>query len=104
MEERRVISLENIKVACKNCSLNALCLPMGLTIEDDERLDSIVKRNRPLHRGDALFRQGDRFKALYIVKTGSVKTFTPRAMFTAVPQRCWRPRPSARYPSIAWRN
>ncbi len=77
MEERRVISLENIKVACKNCSLNALCLPMGLTIEDVERLDNIVKRNRPLHRGDALFRQGDRFKALYIVKTGSVKTFTP---------------------------
>lgn len=51
MEERRVISLENIKVACKNCSLNALCLPMGLTIEDVERLDNIVKRNRPLHRG-----------------------------------------------------
>ncbi len=77
MAEYRVISLENIKVACKDCSLATLCLPMGLLPEDVERLDSIVKRNRPLHRGDHLFREGDPFKTLFIVKTGSVKTFTP---------------------------
>jgi len=75
--ERKVISFENIKVACKNCSLGALCLPMGLTPEDVERLDGIVKRNRPLHRGDHLFRSGDHFRSLWVVKTGSVKTFTP---------------------------
>jgi len=75
--EYRVISLENIKVACKDCSLATLCLPLGLLPEDVERLDNIVKRNRPLHRGDHLFREGDRFKNLFIVKTGSVKTFTP---------------------------
>ena len=77
MNEQRVISLENIKVACKNCSLSQLCLPMGLAPEDVERLDEIVRRNRPLHRGDHLFREGEPFKALYIVKTGSVKTYAP---------------------------
>ena len=77
MTERKVISFENIKVACKNCSLGALCLPMGLTPEDVERLDGIVKRNRPLHRGDHLFRSGDHFRSLWVVKTGSVKTYTP---------------------------
>jgi CRP/FNR family transcriptional regulator, anaerobic regulatory protein len=75
--ERKIISFEHIKVACKNCSLAALCLPMGLTPEDVERLDGIVRRSRPLHRGDQLFRQGDRFRCLFVVKTGSVKTFTP---------------------------
>ncbi|GAB0148497.1 fumarate/nitrate reduction transcriptional regulator Fnr [Marichromatium gracile] len=50
---------------------------MGLTQEDVERLDDIVKRTRPLHRGDFLFRDGDRFRSLYVVKTGSVKTFAP---------------------------
>jgi len=50
---------------------------MGLAPDDVERLDDIVKRNRPLHRGDHLFRAGEHFKALYIVKTGSVKTFAP---------------------------
>lgn len=77
MSEHKVISFENIKVACKNCSLGTLCLPMGLTPEDVERLDDIVKRSRPLHRGDHLFRSGDNFRSLYVVKTGSVKTYTP---------------------------
>lgn len=50
---------------------------MGLTQEDVDRLDDIVKRARPLHRGDFLFREGDRFRSLFVVKTGSVKTFAP---------------------------
>jgi len=50
---------------------------MGLAPEDVDRLDSIVKRSRPLHRGDHLFRGGERFRSLYVVKTGSVKTYAP---------------------------
>lgn len=79
MTQRKVISFETIRVACKNCTLSTLCLPMGLTPEDVERLDDIVKRTRPLHRGDFLFRNGDRFRSLYVVKTGSLKTFAPSA-------------------------
>ncbi|WP_029135129.1 fumarate/nitrate reduction transcriptional regulator Fnr [Sedimenticola selenatireducens] len=77
MSEHKVISFDNIKVACRNCSLTSLCLPMGLTPEDVDLLDAIVKRNRPLHRGDHLFRQGDKFQCIYVVKTGTVKTFDP---------------------------
>ncbi|UHD15353.1 fumarate/nitrate reduction transcriptional regulator Fnr [Thiocapsa bogorovii] len=77
MSHHKVISLETIRVACRNCSLSSLCLPMGLAPDDVERLDEIVKRTRPLHRGDFLFRDGDRFRSLYVVKTGSVKTFAP---------------------------
>lgn len=73
----KVISFENIKVACKNCTLVSLCLPMGLSPEDVERLDSIVKRSRPLHRGDYLFRENDKFRSLYAVKSGSIKTYAP---------------------------
>ena len=74
--ERNVISLDKIKVACRDCSLSALCLPMGLRPEDVDRLDAIVKRNRPLQRGDNLFRAGEPFRHLFVVKTGAVKTFT----------------------------
>ncbi len=77
MAQRKVISFETIRVACKNCSLATLCLPMGLASEDVERLDSIVKRSRPLHRGDHIFRGGEHFRSLYVVKTGSVKTYAP---------------------------
>ena len=55
MHENKVISFEAIRIACRNCSLSTLCLPLGLTPEDVERLDTIVRRNRPLHRGDYLF-------------------------------------------------
>jgi CRP/FNR family transcriptional regulator len=49
---------------------------MGLSAEDVDRLDIIVKHTRPLHRGDHLFRAGDKFESLYVVKTGSVKSYT----------------------------
>jgi len=73
----KVVSIEQIKIACKNCSLSTLCLPLGLESGDIDKLDSIVKRNRPFHRGDHLFRQGDSFSSLYAVKTGSIKTYAP---------------------------
>ncbi len=75
MRARKVISFDTIRVACKNCTLAALCLPRGLTPEDVEQLDGIVKRSKPLHRGDSLFCQGDPFRSLFVVKTGSIKTY-----------------------------
>jgi CRP/FNR family transcriptional regulator len=76
LAEKNVISIDKIKVACRDCSLATLCLPMGLRPEDVDRLDSIVKRNRPLQRGDHLFRAEEPFRNLFVVKTGAVKTFT----------------------------
>ncbi len=78
VDQSKVISLESIKVACRNCSISTLCLPIGLASEDVDRLDRIVKRNRPLHRGDHLFRAGDRFASLFVVKTGTIKTYATR--------------------------
>ncbi|MBK1694429.1 transcriptional regulator FNR [Chromatium weissei] len=77
MSQFQVISLESIRIACRNCSLLNLCLPTGLTPNDVERLDGLIKHNHPLHRGDYLFRRGDPFRSLHIVKTGAVKTFAP---------------------------
>jgi CRP/FNR family transcriptional regulator len=73
----QVVPIESIKVACKNCSLGAICLPGGLTQGDVEKLEKIIKRNRPLHRNDHLFRESDPFHSLYVVKTGSIKTYLP---------------------------
>ena len=75
MADKNVISIDKIKVACRDCSLSTLCLPMGLRPEDVDRLDAIVKRSRPMQRGDHIFRSGEAFRHLYVVKTGAVKTF-----------------------------
>ncbi len=76
MPQSKVISLKKLKVACKNCGLAKLCLPLGLESGDVDQLDAIVQRSRPLHRGGHVFQTGDKFHSLYVVKTGTVKTYT----------------------------
>lgn len=48
---------------------------MGLTNADVERLETIIKHSRPLRRSEHLFRAGERFQSLYVIKTGCVKTY-----------------------------
>ncbi|MCZ4322476.1 fumarate/nitrate reduction transcriptional regulator Fnr [Pseudomonas anguilliseptica] len=73
---------ENIKLHtphqahCKDCSLASLCLPLSLNLEDMDALDEIVKRGRPLKKGEFLFRQGDAFNSVFAVRSGALKTFS----------------------------
>ncbi len=68
------MKLEAIKVACSSCSLRELCLPLGLSDADIDRLDQLVGARRALKRGEVLFRAGDHFDSLYAVRTGFFKT------------------------------
>jgi CRP/FNR family transcriptional regulator, anaerobic regulatory protein len=68
------IRADAFKVACSNCNLRELCLPVGLNKDDMESLDDLVSTRRSVHRGDALFRCGESFTALYAVRTGFFKT------------------------------
>ncbi len=70
------IKLSALKTACKSCSLHDLCLPLGLDMGDIDRLDEIIKRNRPLHKGEYLFNTSDEFTSIFAVRSGSIKTFT----------------------------
>ena len=64
------------KISCQQCSISQLCLPVSLAEAEVEHLDSIIKRNRPLHRGEHLFRAGENFQSLFAIRTGSLKTYT----------------------------
>ncbi|CAH0296364.1 MULTISPECIES: fumarate/nitrate reduction transcriptional regulator Fnr [unclassified Pseudomonas] len=61
---------------CKDCSLASLCLPLSLDLKDMDALDDIVKRGRPLKKGEFLFRQGDTFNSVFAVRSGALKTFS----------------------------
>ncbi|PUE55133.1 fumarate/nitrate reduction transcriptional regulator Fnr [Limnohabitans parvus] len=63
-----------IKVACSNCNLRELCMPMGLTDQDLNRLDDLVAVRRKVKRGDTLFTNGENFTSLYAIRTGFFKT------------------------------
>jgi CRP/FNR family transcriptional regulator len=67
-------SLAPLKVACSSCNLRELCLPVGLAGADLARLDRLVATRRTVPRGQTLFRIGDRFEAVYAVRTGFFKT------------------------------
>lgn len=66
----------NLRKACRHCSLRELCLPMGLSSEDIQRLEGIVTVRGPMDRGAHLFREGDRFRSIYAVRDGAIKTYS----------------------------
>jgi len=63
-------------VTCTDCSLNPICLPIAVRDDELNELDSIIKRSRPLRRGEHLFRPGDTFESVYAVRSGAFKTYT----------------------------
>ncbi len=70
----QAVRLEPFKVACSSCNLRELCLPVGVSSEQLDQLDSMVATRRTVARGDVLFRAGDAFQSLYAVRTGFFKT------------------------------
>jgi len=54
--------------------MRTLCLPVGLTDTDIDQLEGLLGNRMRLKKGDALFRNGAPFTALYAVKLGSLKT------------------------------
>ncbi|MGQ0709735.1 MAG: fumarate/nitrate reduction transcriptional regulator Fnr [Rhodoferax sp.] len=63
-----------IKVACSDCNLRELCMPLGLSEAELDRIDDLVAQRKKIARGDALFRNGEPFTSLFAIRTGFFKT------------------------------
>jgi CRP/FNR family transcriptional regulator len=68
------LHIARLKMACSSCSLRELCLPVGLSGDELDKLDTLVFTRRPAKRGEYLFRAGERFDSLYAARTGFFKT------------------------------
>ena len=66
--------LADLKAACANCNLRELCLPAGLTDAELDQLDNLVNVRRRVKRGEALYRAGEVFDAIYAVRSGFFKS------------------------------
>ena len=66
--------IEHEHIACQDCSLYRLCLPLGLHNNDLAKLDKIINRSKSYKRGQPLFSDQESFKSLYVVRSGSFKT------------------------------
>ena len=70
-----ILDLNQLRRSCGSCALHELCLPAGIDREDLARLDATVRDKRTLDQSSMLYRDGDSFQALYVVRSGSLKTF-----------------------------
>jgi len=64
----------SVQVACSNCNLRELCMPAGLQPDELRRIDGLVSSRRRLRRREMLFHNGEKFSALYAIRTGTFKT------------------------------
>lgn len=59
---------------CRTCRLSEICFPENLDDGDTQTFNHIVQHRRPMSRGTHLFRNGDPFKSIYVVRSGAVKS------------------------------
>ena len=64
------------QINCSSCRLNTLCLPISLELKEINKLDEIVQRGRPIQKGDRVYHAGDKFRAVYAVRSGAIKTIS----------------------------
>ena len=63
-----------IKIACSNCSLRELCMPVGMNAGELARVDELVVKRPAVKRGRSLFHAGEKFTSLYAIRSGFFKT------------------------------
>lgn len=64
------------RVSCSECNLSTVCLPVAVSPDQIDQLDNILKRGRPLRRGEHLYRASDPFTSVYAVRSGALKTYS----------------------------
>lgn len=72
MARHRVASQTGI--ACSGCALRDICWPVGVDGAQRCRLDSLIRKGRPLETGGTLFRARQGFESIYAVRMGSMKS------------------------------
>jgi len=69
-----VLTIGESRAHCAHCNMREICLPAGLAATEIEDLHAILGKRVKVHRGEALYRAGAPFAALYAVRIGSLKT------------------------------
>lgn len=59
---------------CSTCMLGDICLPLGMSQTEVDKLDSLVTERIRVPKGMALFKMDDPVVAVYGVRSGSLKT------------------------------
>ena len=75
MSNSGVVVPLNSKISCDKCGVKQSCLGRDLRACEPARLGDIKGPPRVFRRGDHLFRVGDSFESLYVIRSGAIKTY-----------------------------
>lgn len=64
----------SLRAACSQCNLRELCLPLGLSDTEIDRIDAMIGARRRVKRGAQLYSAGEPFTAIYAIRSGFFKT------------------------------
>ncbi len=71
----QLIDTREKQYSCNSCVTKKFCLTRDLEDFELQEFDGLTRHRRTLHKGERLFRQGDPFRSLFIVQSGSVKAY-----------------------------
>lgn len=74
MSVNQLSPANRLSTSCSQCTVLELCLPLGLTNEEADRLDKLIVQRFKVKKGAVLYRTGDPLRSLYAVRIGSFKT------------------------------
>ncbi|MDE2600294.1 MAG: fumarate/nitrate reduction transcriptional regulator Fnr [Rhodocyclaceae bacterium] len=66
--------LKTLKAACSQCNLRELCLPLGLSHTELDRIDEMMGARRRIKRGAHLYSAGEPFTSIFAIRSGFFKT------------------------------
>jgi CRP/FNR family transcriptional regulator len=70
-----IFDLKYLRTSCMQCRVRELCLPAGLSESEIRELDQVIERRQVLKPGEQVFHQGQAFRHLSVVRTGTIKTY-----------------------------
>jgi CRP/FNR family transcriptional regulator len=62
-------------VACHCCALSQICFPEKIAVSALQKLESIIVRHTPRKKGHYWFREYDKFRSIFAVRSGCIKTY-----------------------------
>jgi CRP/FNR family transcriptional regulator len=77
--QKKIVQLTEKTSACKLCHARELCMASCLSSEDFKRFDSIVGHRAPMEKAQRLFIAGDYLKSIFVLHSGSVKSYVESA-------------------------
>lgn len=76
MDTKYTIDLQSLPVGCRNCHFVTFCQPGNKRRPGSPSPAKFTVKTRKYERGEHLFRVNEAFKNFYVIRSGSVKTYS----------------------------